>query len=665
MPPSIDAEASPNHPPTPLVHSERGGHTTAAFSAAEIARNEVENVPNSDSTAAVHPTSLAESIEFVSREVFGTKKLRSKQSWAIELCINPSMIDSKLLLVTRTGYGKSHVMRTLGVLVGGVVIIFVPLLSLSADQMNKMKEANQKYGTVETHHLDELPDDRGKTLGRIVTRIEGLKATTTSTIFLFTSPQFLCKESSKELLSSLISARKRNVLRVVGIDEAHLMVQHSFFRVEIHMLTELFFKEIFDHDKSTHPIYLAMTATMPLQYVPKLEALTHVSLEKCRLLRPDRSHFLQLNVKMAYIVNTLTFTHALDQLVNVIKDSPTDCVVVLTTLPSTAKSLEAKLCEKLNKEKCNVDVVVVHGQLPKAEKFINMRLFCAKQNFEFFCPRALVTNGAGNTGIDSPNVRAMLRVGFPTDLQTLLQERGRCARQEQMKGSITFGCNIKSLLENLYLLNELGQSSSESGSDARSNSADGDGKGIYKQVMKRSITRMKNEKKKSLDEKNRMQLEVLKFLCQPGCYHAKSATYLSLGELTPVDGSMNCRQRCSMCDGSWQQLHRPVVKREVISWFQSFEFKEPIKTTDNPHSLTDLLWNDKNGWKEKIFGCEGDKAIKKYHVECLMLSLIAADIIIWRVANGEIEWWRNRVSEQEGNVYCYMISQYWKGIPLK
>ena len=200
MPPSIDADASPNHPPSPLACSGHVEPTRTALTAS----NGDENEPNFDAITAPDPTSLAESIEFVSREVFATPKLRSMQSWAIDLCLEPTKVDSKLLFVTRTGYGKSHVMRTLGVLVGGVVVILVPLLSLSADQMNKMKEASQKYGTVETHHLDEFPtDDGGLKLRTLVDRINALEETTTSTIFLFTSPQFLCEQSNEDLLNAL------------------------------------------------------------------------------------------------------------------------------------------------------------------------------------------------------------------------------------------------------------------------------------------------------------------------------------------------------------------------------------------------------------------------------------------------------------------------------
>eukprot|EP00984_Skeletonema_dohrnii_P032361 scaffold26378_cov206-Skeletonema_dohrnii-CCMP3373.AAC.2 len=529
-----------------------------------------------------------------------------------------------------------------------------------------MKEASQKYGTVETHNLDEFPtDDGGHKLARLVKRIDELKETTTSTIFLFTSPQFLCKQTSEALLTALISSRRRNVLRVVGIDEAHLFVQHSSFRVEIHMLTELFFKKIFDEDDKSHPIFLAMTATMPLQYIPKLEELTNVSLEKCREFRPAPEHFMQQNIKMEYHVNTVTFATALDKLVTVIRNTVSDTVVVLTTLPATAKSLEAKLCEKLNKAKCNVDVVIVHGQLPKMDKFINMRLFCAKLVFEYFCPRALVTNGAGNTGIDSPSVTGMVRAGWAMNLPTVLQERGRCARGERMSGFIDYLCNIKSLLENLHLIYELGASSAGGGGNNEPSSKNTDENASYKRVRKLCVIRMENEKKKSLEEKEVMQLEVLKFFClNAGCYHLKAAAYLSAGKLKPVDTSERCQNMCSMCDGSWHKLHKPVVQMQLISWFQSFEFREPIKTADDPHSLTNLLWNDSKGWKEKIFGCESDKTIKKYHVECLMQSLIASEIIIWRVVEGKIEWWRNRVRGENGNVYCYMIRQYWEGIPL-
>ena len=110
-----------------------------------------------------------------------------------------------------------------------------------------------------------------------------------------------------------------------------------------------------------------------------------------------------------------------------------------------------------------------------------------------------------------------------------------------------------------------------------------------------------------------------------------------------------------MCDGSWYQLHHSVHTDHLLVsnfkltlGFNHSSFKRH-KSEGNPHSLTNLPCNDIKRWKEKIFEC-GDKAIKKYHIECLilMLSLNAAEIIIWRVVEGEIEWWRSRVAGRIG-----------------
>ena len=207
-------------------------------------------------------------------------------------------------------------------MMNGITIIFVPLLSLSADQMTKMEEAKQCFGSVETHHCDELPtNDGGIALQKIITRIKELGDRTTSTIFLFVSPQFLCTKANKPLLDELLSAHKRKILRVVAVDEAHLHVQHSRFRVEILMLRELFFKKVFSNDDPrSHPVFLAMTATMPKQYIPRLIDLTNVQLSVSgeSIFRGNRQHFSQRNIQFGFKVRD-SYNAGLDRLVGVIE----------------------------------------------------------------------------------------------------------------------------------------------------------------------------------------------------------------------------------------------------------------------------------------------------------------------------------------------------------
>ena len=223
MPPSIDGNTPPGPSRGSGVGDDRGGSTTATIAAEQAAENERRKKELQKN--------VYDMMRSYSYMVFGVEQLRQEQMLALLKCVDPSFSDSKLLLVTRTGSVKSHVTRTLGVMMGGVTVIFVPLLSLSADQMAKMEAAKQCFGSFETHHCDELPTDDGAALQDIVNRIKELEDTTTSTMFLFMSPQFLCQKANKALLEELLSAHERKILRVVALDEIHLHIQHSSFRI--------------------------------------------------------------------------------------------------------------------------------------------------------------------------------------------------------------------------------------------------------------------------------------------------------------------------------------------------------------------------------------------------------------------------------------------------
>eukprot|EP00978_Attheya_sp_CCMP212_P036227 scaffold162818_cov66-Attheya_sp.AAC.2 len=65
------------------------------------------------------------------------------QVQAITSLINIDVCGGKILLVAKTGTGKSHVMWTTGVLLGGVCLIIMPLLALRSDQVAKLCMASQ------------------------------------------------------------------------------------------------------------------------------------------------------------------------------------------------------------------------------------------------------------------------------------------------------------------------------------------------------------------------------------------------------------------------------------------------------------------------------------------------------------------------------------------
>ena len=125
MAPSIDEYVSPGPSRGHGAGDDRDGSTTEVIMAERMAENEHRKRESMQM--------LPQMMHGLSFNVFGVEKLRAEQMVALQRCADPQFNDSKLLLVTRTGSGKSHVTRTLGVMMNGITVIFVPLLSLSAD----------------------------------------------------------------------------------------------------------------------------------------------------------------------------------------------------------------------------------------------------------------------------------------------------------------------------------------------------------------------------------------------------------------------------------------------------------------------------------------------------------------------------------------------------
>jgi len=85
------------------------------------------------------------------------------------------------------------VMQMALMLFSGIALVIVPLLALTADQVEKIKRAVQTYGTVEAFHIDDLTEKYIRET--LITRMYQLAASTSSSIFLFCSPQCLVEKT--------------------------------------------------------------------------------------------------------------------------------------------------------------------------------------------------------------------------------------------------------------------------------------------------------------------------------------------------------------------------------------------------------------------------------------------------------------------------------------
>ena len=105
-----------------------------------------------------------------------------------------------------------------------------------------------------------------------------------------------------------------------------------------------------------------------------------------------------------------------------------------------------------------------------------------------------------------------------------------------------------------------------------------------------------------------------------------------------------------------------------MEWFETEKVEDAMplvaEYNNKGDSLTNLLWRDKEQWILSIFGKQKQTTIKKYHVEALMLQLVASGIFEYVVEGDKRMWKWGRVpgEVEKATVKCYTLNEYWKGI---
>jgi hypothetical protein len=195
---------------------------------------------------------------------------------------------ASVLLVRPTGGGKSSVRDCHAHVLAGFTLTIVPLLSLGADQTEKMKPfSKDATGLLHPIHLDDYRREHDRKA--LVENLLSLSVGTKQTVLLFSSPQAIVGSKAYQgLIVGLISS---GLLRFVCIDEIHLFVQFGLsFRDEFAKLRQFLFdllrlnqyregtrvtKKLAQKTKA--PI-LWMTATASHYILLELEQLTGVSI---------------------------------------------------------------------------------------------------------------------------------------------------------------------------------------------------------------------------------------------------------------------------------------------------------------------------------------------------------------------------------------------------
>jgi hypothetical protein len=347
-----------------------------------------------------------------------------------------------VLLVQPTGGGKSSVRDVCALLLGGCCLTIVPLLSLAADQTEKNNKLKEKDPRISVFNLDDLQDKT--TNDELRRQLANMDANADGTVFLFSSPQKIANNPEwQDTIKTMVS---KGIIRFIAVDECHLYASHGVeFRTEFRSMKPLLFDLVSNSGTATHVPMLFMTATATASIVDDMEKLSGLVFNKSNdVLWPSScKDFSRRNVGIQ-----LTFNNSpLQKIKTVVKqvcgngrDLQLEKIIVYTNSKTRCRDLKRKVSDFLNVQGIQADVVVVHGDLYKEQKSHNIRLFVGKDLTEnvsdegrmvdlVFQPRILVaTAGAANAGLDSHLVRVVVRDGFPTSVQDLIQELGRAGR---------------------------------------------------------------------------------------------------------------------------------------------------------------------------------------------------------------------------------------------
>jgi superfamily II DNA helicase RecQ len=517
-----------------------------------------------------------------------------------------------LAVIQRTGAGKTHILRTLSVMERGIVLIFIPLLMLSADVMSKFKCADQRFGAVAIQHLDELYDTNRQVYNELLEQCRGLLWSTTTTAFIFLSPQFLINHPDAR--GVFIECSHRATLCVVALDEAQIHVQHgTSFRSKIRALQVQIFAKIFGNQpRMKRPRLIVMMATMPTSYLAPLCRLLMIRLLSGDLiLRGSENDFEQREIEMRTFICSMKgqfVSKGLTLLAEFIRDNQSSSVVVFCNSRKQSQKFWDNLERKLNEMKLNVDVIHINGSLHKTDKYWQIRLYCDKGHIREADYHVLVTTNAANVGIDKSSIALQVRFEWPRDLLTYFQEQGR-ARQRGTKSICVLYSDLSSYVSLVY---QLLCGDDDTTGDIAEAEGSGECVGFDSAISPRRQVRRANTSqhdfalgpaaKKQLRARSLAELnEVMRFFClNYGCLHERGEIYLSSGSLDSSPAMGHCTS-CPIRNRTYHKDFLPVYRSGVESFLEWLTATAKLPFTVEFNVKVSSLLMSSPYWNEIIF----------------------------------------------------------------
>ena len=311
-----------------------------------------------------------------------------KKYWGHEAFRHPQqeVIDAFLagrdvLAILPTGAGKSVCFQVSALLKPGLCLVVTPLIALMQDQVQALRRRG----------IDALAIHAGLNRAEIDIALD--HAVYGKQKFLYVSPERLQTEIFKERF------KKMNV-NLIAVDEAHCISQWGYdFRPPYLVIHEL-------RDLQPGVPFMALTASATAQVATDI-------VDKLSLKKPATFQVSFARENLSLVVRK---TEAKEkQMLEILRKVPGAAIVYVRSRKAT--EAQAKLLTRQR-----IGATFYHAGLPADERTRRQRAWLDNE------VRVIVATNAFGMGIDKPDVRTVIHLDLPENLESYYQEAGRAGR---------------------------------------------------------------------------------------------------------------------------------------------------------------------------------------------------------------------------------------------
>lgn len=315
--------------------------------------------------------------ESILQKYWGHQQFRNPQREIIQ-----AVLDKKdVVALLPTGGGKSVCFQVPGMLLDGITLVISPLIALMQDQVQQLRSkqipALAVYSGMGRREMDIALDNC--VYGKFK--------------FLYLSPE--------RLQTDLFLARFRKMnVSLIAVDEAHCISQWGYdFRppyLQIGALREI--------KPDVH--FLALTATATK--VVKEDIVEKLGLQEPLIFQKS---FAREN--LSFVVRKTE--HKEKKLLEILRHVPGSAIVYMRSRKGTVEMSRWL-------ERQNIKTAFYHAGLSHANRMLRQEEWINNTK------RVMIATNAFGMGIDKPDVRAVIHMDLPENLEAYYQEAGRAGR---------------------------------------------------------------------------------------------------------------------------------------------------------------------------------------------------------------------------------------------